>query len=748
MSHSPSPPRAAASTRSLPHRSPSLLVRQSAAHQIADTRSNFPYSKPLVIFDLIWNTVIVFSAAAVLGLSFGERSGWRLRVWVVVYGGQCLVHVGCVVVEYRRRRRRGRGRSGEGDVEAGAGEAGEGSEEREYVELGDGESDDGDGDREDDSLAKQLESANTMFAVIWWIVGFYWVSSGGQTIEEQAPKLYWLCISFLALDVFFVVICVAVACLVGVAVCCCLPCIIAVLYAIADQEGATKDDIERLLKYKFRKIGDFEKQNGEIQESFGGIMTECGSEPPVEHVLSLEDAVEISMGDGYKAVRKSWASRILADLGLFVMIDSSGGLRLKTRSDEQSKHLVLFVQEYGLTGTNITSNDGLLPIVTDLALLRGSRPRPIVLSTQDNAFDADKVSETTERPIQSLSLEHIKMSASSSPLSVSPSHHHRLGLLRRAGPSLLRCQSSSSSPTGFFTRLGRLIKEKAKSDVEKIVSGFTKTRKNLAVVDELLLYWNMEETDRVLEELEEIDSESDSLLCWCLILGQKSLSKLWRACGKIYWLGSSNLEEALKKNVLDLLTKRRMKTDLQLGTRKPSVIMIVGVNGGGKTTSLGKLANRLKQEGAKVLMAAGDTFRAAASDQLEIWEDRTGCDIVVAEEEKAKAVTGLHTNYSLMEELVFCKKAIKKIVSGAPNEILLVLDGTTGLNMLPQAREFNDVVGVTGLILTKLDGSARGGCVVSVVDELGIPVKFVGVGEGVDDLQPFEAETFVDAIFS
>lgn len=199
--------------------------------------------------------------------------------------------------------------------------------------------------------------------------------------------------------------------------------------------------------------------------------------------------------------------------------------------------------------------------------------------------------------------------------------------------------------------------------------------------------------------------------------------------------------------------------------------MIIGVNGGGKTTSLGKLAYRLKNEGAKVLLAAGDTFRAAASDQLEIWAERTGCEIVAIETDKAKASSvltqavkrgkeqgydivlcdtsgRLHTNYSLMEELVACKKAIGKVLPRAPNEILLVLDGTTGLNMLPQAREFNEVVGVTGFILTKLDGSARGGCVVSVVDELGIPVKFVGVGEGVEDLQPFDAEEFVNAIFA
>ncbi|TQD79048.1 hypothetical protein C1H46_035404 [Malus baccata] len=176
--------------------------------------------------------------------------------------------------------------------------------------------------------------------------------------------------------------------------------------------------------------------------------------------------------------------------------------------------------------------------------------------------------------------------------------------------------------------------------------------------------------------------------------------------------------------------------------------MIVGVNGGGKTTSLGKLAYRLKNGGAKVLMAAGDTFQAAACDQLEIWAERTVCEIVVAEREKTKAPSGLYTNYSLMEELIACKKAVTKVMPGAPNEILQVLDGTTGLDMLLQAREFNEIVGITCMILTKLDGSARGGCVVSVVNELGIPVKFVGVGEGVEDLQPFDPEAFVNAIFS
>ncbi|XP_010544710.1 PREDICTED: cell division protein FtsY homolog, chloroplastic isoform X1 [Tarenaya hassleriana] len=343
--------------------------------------------------------------------------------------------------------------------------------------------------------------------------------------------------------------------------------------------------------------------------------------------------------------------------------------------------------------------------------------------------------------------------------------------------SRLRCSAGQS---GFFTRLGRLIKEKAKSDVEKVFSGFSKTRDNLAVIDELLLYWNLADTDRVLDELEEALLVSDFGPKITIRIVEKLRDDIMS--GKLK--SGSEIKDALKNSVLEILSKKSNKTELQLGFRKPAVIMIVGVNGGGKTTSLGKLAHRLKNEGTKDLsghwkfmlkgvssLCKGDTFRAAASDQLEIWAERTGCEIVVAEGEKAKASSvlsqavkrgkeegfdvvlcdtsgRLHTNFSLMEELIACKKAVGKVVSGAPNEILLVLDGNTGLNMLPQAREFNEVVGITGLILTKLDGSARGGCVVSVVDELGIPVKFIGVGEGVEDLQPFDAEAFVNAIFS
>uniref|UniRef100_A0A0D9YK82 SRP54-type proteins GTP-binding domain-containing protein n=1 Tax=Oryza glumipatula TaxID=40148 RepID=A0A0D9YK82_9ORYZ len=356
----------------------------------------------------------------------------------------------------------------------------------------------------------------------------------------------------------------------------------------------------------------------------------------------------------------------------------------------------------------------------------------------------------------------------------SPYGHRRRG---RAG--LLRC-AAAAGQAGFFTRLGRLIQEKAKSDVEKLFSGFSKTRESLSVVDELLTYWNLADTDRILDELEEARpllhcSACCSLLLHCsalllssFFLNVSCLVSCTQALlvsdfgpkisfrivdtlreeirdGKLK--SGAEIKEALKRCILELLTSKGGNPELQLGFRKPAVIMIVGVNGGGKTTSLGKLAYRFKNEGVKVLMAAGDTFRAAARDQLEVWAERTGSEIVIDNDKKAKPASGLHTNYGLMEELVSCKKVIAKALPGAPNEILLVLDGTTGLNMLQQAREFNDVVGVTGFVLTKLDGTARGGCVVSVVDELGIPVKFIGVGEGMEDLQPFDAEAFVEAIF-
>lgn len=185
----------------------------------------------------------------------------------------------CVGVEYRRRCRE----AAEG--EGGGGGAGS---PRLVPDLSYGSGQDLDEDNT--SIVKHLENTNTMFSFIWWIIGFYWVSAGGQALTHDSPHLYWLCIVFLAFDVFFLVFCVALACVVGIAVCCCLPCIIAILYAVADQDGATDEDIRQLPRYKFRRIADSEKDDGETSGRYGGILTESGSDPPIEHSLSAEDA--------------------------------------------------------------------------------------------------------------------------------------------------------------------------------------------------------------------------------------------------------------------------------------------------------------------------------------------------------------------------------------------------------------------------------------------------------------------------
>lgn len=279
-------------------REPSMRVREAAAEQIEERQSDWAYSRPIVILDLVWNLAFLVIAAVVLVVSRKEAPAMPLRLWIVGYAMQCVLHMVCVSFEYSRRTRQQVISSGENlNLRRGSGG---GSWWRRMNSNSSSGSDEGDSrdyipERPqqiefETSVAKHLESANTMFSFIWWIIGFYWVSAGGESLTKDSPQLYWLCITFLAFDVFFVVICVAVACIIGIAVCCCLPCIIALLYAVADQEGATKEEIERLPKYRFRKIGEFEKQNGEIQESFGGIMTECDSATPIEHVLSLEDA--------------------------------------------------------------------------------------------------------------------------------------------------------------------------------------------------------------------------------------------------------------------------------------------------------------------------------------------------------------------------------------------------------------------------------------------------------------------------
>ncbi|KAL6871533.1 hypothetical protein ACP4OV_014362 [Aristida adscensionis] len=246
-------------------REPSVAVRETAAEHLEERQTDWAYSKPVVVLDVLWNLAFVAVAAAVLAASLGERPAVPLRVWLAGYVLQCLLHVLCVTVEYRRRR----------EARGGA--------EQEAT---------GDGDfKLSLGIVKHLESANTMFSFIWWIIGFYWVSAGGQSLSHDAPQLYWLSIVFLAFDVFFVVFCVALACVIGIAVCCCLPCIIAILYAVTDQEGASEEDINNLSKFKFRTMGDADKLAAGIAGPVGGVMTECGTSPPVEHILPAEDAL-------------------------------------------------------------------------------------------------------------------------------------------------------------------------------------------------------------------------------------------------------------------------------------------------------------------------------------------------------------------------------------------------------------------------------------------------------------------------
>ena len=208
-------------------------------------------------------------------------------------------------------------------------------------------------------------------------------------------------------------------------------------------------------------------------------------------------------------------------------------------------------------------------------------------------------------------------------------------------------------------------------------------------------------------------------------------------------------------------------TTLDLST-KPSVVLVIGVNGVGKTTSIGKIAHRLKGEGKRVLLCAADTFRAAAADQLEIWANRADCEIVRSVEgadpgavlfdslaaAKARGVDvvlcdtagRLHNKVNLMNELSKLRKIIDRETPDAAKETLLVLDATTGQNGLQQAKVFRETAGLTGIILTKLDGTAKGGICVAIAQELGVPVKYVGLGEGIDDLQPFNAEEYVKAL--
>lgn len=229
---------------------------------------------------------------------------------------------------------------------------------------------------------------------------------------------------------------------------------------------------------------------------------------------------------------------------------------------------------------------------------------------------------------------------------------------------------------------------------------------------------------------------------------------------------AASVKEELREVIGEILTLRDTKMNLET---TPSVVLVIGVNGVGKTTSIGKLASHYKSQGKKVILAAADTFRAAAIDQLDIWATRSGCDIIKHQENSdpasvvfdacsaAKArgadilicdtAGRLHNKKNLMDELAKINRVIERELPNASREVLLVLDATTGQNALSQAMLFSEVADITGIILTKLDGTAKGGVVVPIMREQSLPVKFIGVGERIDDLQEFSAEDFAQALF-
>jgi fused signal recognition particle receptor len=297
---------------------------------------------------------------------------------------------------------------------------------------------------------------------------------------------------------------------------------------------------------------------------------------------------------------------------------------------------------------------------------------------------------------------------------------------------------------------------------ERMRVGLAKTQSALVGRIDALLGGRQRVDAEVLEELEEILITAD--------FGMKTTQDLVQSLEKRLAGGNDaadGLRDLLKEEIRERL--RLEAAPLNLAAATPFVILVVGVNGVGKTTTIGKLARQFAAQGKKVVLGAGDTFRAAAAEQLAIWGERAGVDVVRHAEgadpaavafDAAKAAVArgadvlildtagrLHTKVNLMEELKKVRRVLSREISGAPHETLLVLDATTGQNALVKARLFREAVEVSGIALTKLDGTAKGGVVVAIGAELGLPVRFVGIGEGVDDLRPFDADLFVDALF-
>lgn len=318
---------------------------------------------------------------------------------------------------------------------------------------------------------------------------------------------------------------------------------------------------------------------------------------------------------------------------------------------------------------------------------------------------------------------------------------------------------------GFKTRKNKKNEEESVGFLKRLKDGLSKTRNGLTGRLDRIFLGKKEIDEELLEELEEILFTSD-----LGVNASQELIELVREGVARKSLGNpEQLKTALKEKIIEFLSVEEPESK-EPQPDEPLVIMVIGVNGVGKTTTIGKVAGLFKQEGKDVMLAAADTFRAAAVEQLAIWGERVGVDVIrqnegadpsaVVFDAVSAAVSRktdillidtagrLHTKVNLMEELKKIHRVAGKKLPGAPHQIWLVLDATTGQNAISQAEMFHDALGLDGIILTKLDGTAKGGIIVGISKQLGIPIKFIGIGEKIDDLRPFDASEFADAIFT
>jgi len=319
----------------------------------------------------------------------------------------------------------------------------------------------------------------------------------------------------------------------------------------------------------------------------------------------------------------------------------------------------------------------------------------------------------------------------------------------------------------FFKKLKEAIVQKSEEVTQKFTEGLSKTRNMLVEKVEDLVRRYKKIDEEFFEELEEILIGADVGVNTVMEL----IDELRSEVRKHKIENALDLQPILSEKLVALLKNDEAQdASLRVQDGRLNIILFVGVNGVGKTTTIGKMAHMFKQQGKKVLLAAGDTFRAAAIEQLEVWGQRVGVDVVKHQQgadpaaviydaiqaAKARGVDvllcdtagRLQNKINLMEELNKIYRVVQREIPDGPHEVLLVLDATTGQNAMSQARTFSQSAGVTGIVLTKLDGTAKGGIVIAIRNELHIPVKYVGLGEKMDDLQPFDAEQFVHALFA